>query len=157
VLKSSATDAMFLDLDTTQSRRKIATKLGLSMYQLQLLLESDEFAETYDDQFATLTSDPTVKAVQMKLVEDLLPKAFRAMDDILKDKKAPASVRLKAALETLRLTGVKAAAPAMSDRQDLSEFLTKHNIVQVNVDTKETPSNVDVFEGQISDVRDDQD
>ena len=143
--------AMFLDLDTARSRKQMAKELGLGLWQFNHLIESDEFAEIYDDHFAELTNDPTLRAVQTKLVEEMLPKAVKTIDSILSNVKAPATVRLKAALETLRLAGVQAATPAASDRQELSEFLSKHNIniTQVNVGEEKK---VEVVEGEVKDV-----
>jgi len=140
---------MFLDLDTVRSRKQIAAELGLTVWQLKILLDTDEFAQIYDDHFAQVTNDPTVRAVQTKVIEELLPKAVKAIDDILNDPKAPPTVRLKAALETMRLSGIKAASPVASERQELSEFLSSHNIVQVNVGEKEK---VEVIEGTIKDT-----
>lgn len=142
---------LFLDINVARSRKRIAQELGISIWQLKKLIESDEFANAYDQHFATLSSDPTLKVVNSKLVEELLPKSIRALESILDDKKAPPSVRLKAALETMRLAGVKAATPTASDRKELSEFLAKHNInvTQVNVTDKK---DVEVIEGEISDV-----
>lgn len=137
---------MFLDLETSKSRKQMADELGLTVWQLKILLDTDEFAEIYDDHFAELTNDPTLRAVQSKIVEDLLPKAIKTMDQILKDEKGPPSVRLKAALETLRLAGIKAASPGTSERQEMTDFLSRHNIVQVNVGDTEK---VEVIEGEI--------
>jgi len=47
------------------------------------------------------------------------------------------------------LSGIKAASPVASERQELSEFLSSHNIVQVNVGEKEK---VEVIEGTIKDT-----
>ena len=140
---------MFLDLDRGHSRKQMADELGLTIWQLKLLLDTDEFADIYDDHFGELINDPTLRAVQSKLVEDMLPKAIRAMDEILTDKKGPASVRLKAALETLRLAGVQASSPVASERSELTDFLNRHNIVQVNVGEGEK---VEVIDGEIKDM-----
>lgn len=141
---------LFLDIDQARSRKKIAQELGISVWQLKNLIQSDEFSEAYDDHFATLASDPTLRAVNSKLVEELLPKSVKALEEILDDKKAPPTVKLKAALETMRLAGVKPVAATSSDRKELSEFLAKHNInvTQINItDDKD----VEVIEGEIKD------
>jgi hypothetical protein len=125
----------FLDLENDRSREEIAEDLGLSMIQLRYLTSSKEFEERYNEFFFEITNDPTIKAVKHKIVEDLLPKAYRTLDALLSSAATKDTVRLKAALETLKLSGVEPNKNIQHDRRELAKFLADKtvNFNQINV------------------------
>lgn len=130
---------MFLRFDEGVTRSEIGEHLSMSEDQLKKLTKSDDFIDAYNEYFLELRSHPVIKAVQSKIVEDLLPQAYQVFDQILRDKRAPASVRLKAAMEVMDKSGVKAVDPEVSNRRELADFLGKNevNINTVNVNIPE--------------------
>lgn len=139
---------MFLSLEP-KPRSTFAKELGISHQMLKAVMESEQFALVYEDHFSQLTSDPTIKAVNSKLVEELLPKAYQQLNNILGDNNASASVRLKAALEVFRLSGIKERQVHHEDRQQLSEFLTKHNLNVTQVNINVPPDEPEIVDGEV--------
>lgn len=141
---------LFLKFDEGITRADIEQHLGMSKDQLRKLTDSEDFAEEYNRYFLELRSHPVIRAVQAKIVEDLLPKSFTVLDQLLSDKKAPASVRLKAALEVIDKSGVKPIDPETSNRRELADFLGKNttNIENINI-AVEVPKEYQEYQEQL--------
>lgn len=126
----------YLDLgEESFSEKKIADELGLTLRQYRDLRNSPLFKDMYNQAFSTLQNHPIINAVQTGLVDELLPKAYKTLDDILTNSKTSATVRLNAAKEVIRLSGIEPQQAGVSERHALTEFLSKHdmNIENFNV------------------------
>lgn len=124
---------MFLDIENDHPRTEIMNTLGLSHETFRNLTNSRDFEERYNHHFLELRTDPVVTAVQHKLVDTLLPKAFRVLQEILDDTNAPATARIRAALEVLNKAGIKDMQPQQSDRHELVKFLGEKGITINNL------------------------
>jgi AraC-like DNA-binding protein len=123
---------LFLDLDQYHSRKDIAAALGMSPRQLRHLIESETFKEIYEKTKARVSADPVLKAVEINISEELLPRAYQRLKELIDSDSD--STALKAVLEVMKYAGVRAQEPAQSDRTELAKFLAKNNLqlTQVN-------------------------
>lgn len=117
---------LFLDIDTSHTWKEISEELGISMVKLKELTKSKEFMEVYDSHFADLGSDPRVKTARAQLA-DLLGDAVKTLKELMHNKDAP-TVRLNAAKEVIRLSGINEMEKGISDKGELAEFLKKANL-----------------------------
>jgi hypothetical protein len=147
---------MFLDLEQDYVRDDICRVLGMTKTQLGYFTKSDDFKERYRELWGELTSDPITKAVEVKITESLLPKAYRALDELLEADSE--SVRLKTAMEVLRYSGIQPKEPEHSDRVELAKFLRQQTTVNIENMTVVVPPEFkeavnatlpDVVEGEI--------
>jgi hypothetical protein len=126
--------SMYLTLEGAMTRSEMAEELDITVRQLKTITESDLFKELYEEQFSTLGQDPRLQAVQQGL-SDLLPQAFVELRRALSNEDVPWTVKFNAIKEVLKLNGIIAKTPAMSDRKELAEFLGSAgiNIGEMNV------------------------
>jgi hypothetical protein len=157
--RAEAAAALFLDLEVGRTWAEIAEELGLSPAQLRDLTKTDEFDAAYTTLFAELGHDPRFRAAQAA-VGDLLPLAIRELKTLLTGPRTPAGVKLKAVEKVLALNGLSNSPPPHSDRQELAEFLGKHNLSLTQVNNFNVPpeytermSNFhEVFNGEVEEV-----
>ena len=118
---------LFLDTANHHSWLEIAQELGMTPNELKTLTKRDEFQVAYNNLFAEVGHDPRYKAAKGKLA-DMLPSAVTTLEELVTSRGTAGGVRLKAALEILRLNGVSTPDPQQNDRQELAEFLRTQNI-----------------------------
>ena len=116
-----------LDLDTARTRAQIGREIGLTKYQLDKIIASDDFKQLYADTFVKIRSDPNIELVQQKVIEDLLPAAFRSLRLEL-EPGAPWTVRQRARQDIFKLAGIEAQQHQNSDRAEANKFLSQWNI-----------------------------
>lgn len=126
--------AMFLDPEKDHARKEIADAVGMTDKQLRSFTRTPIFQDIYRETFLKVIDDPGPAAVQIKIVEDLLPVAFQTLKAELSDS-APWTVRQGARRDVFKLAGVTQVERQDSDRRDLSEFLLKRglNIDEINI------------------------
>lgn len=130
---------MFLDVDQAHSRDDIQDTLGITQRELRTLLKSEEFEEAYNEYFLDLVSHPTIKAVQHKLVEELLPQAFIELRALLNADSE--NVRMKVIFKIFEMAGVRPVEQSVSHRQDLAMFLEDKKInLDVNINIPDSYS-----------------
>jgi predicted transcriptional regulator len=140
-----------LNLDRAYTRAQIAEELGITVSQLQRLLESDDFKEIYAQRFIALRSDPNIKAVQAYVVENLLPRALKVLEQELTDPEVPWSVKDKAIERIFRMTGIGEIKPINDDRHEAIKFLQDHGInVTINIpkEYEDALKSAEVVEGE---------
>lgn len=150
--------ALFLDLNQDHTWDEIANTCGLSVLGLKDLTKTEEFIKVYNEHFAELGHDPRLKATQAALT-DLLSPAIRAIREVLTSPLSPASAKMKAAFEIIKLNGLEAVDPKNSDKSELQEFLKGSgvNIEQLNINLP--PEYVqkgvqEIIEGQVRNILD---
>jgi hypothetical protein len=139
-LRSIVIDRMvsrYLDIRQYRTRSEMAAELGLTSAQFYYLTRSDDFIKAYNEHFIELASDPTIKAVRHKLVEDLLPRAFVTLGNLLNTANSE-NVRLKAALEVIKLSGITPVESSDNERRDAANFL-KEKGIEINVAVANVP------------------
>jgi hypothetical protein len=124
---------LFLDVEHEHRRSEIIAVTGMSLHMFTKLTQSKDFEERYADYFANIKADPVLQAVQQKLITDLLPRAYRVLDEVLGDRGAPATARMRAAVEVLTRAGVRNVEPEVSERHELAKFLGERNVEQNNL------------------------
>lgn len=126
--------SMFLDPATDHSRKEIAETVGMTDKQLRSFTRTPVFQDVYRETFLKVVDDPGPAAIQIKIVEDLLPVAFQTLKNELSPD-APWTVRQGARRDVFKLAGVTQVERQDSDRRDLSEFLTQRgiNIDELNI------------------------
>lgn len=150
--------AMFLDLNEDHSWEEVAEACGLSLIGLKDLTKTEEFMQVYNEHFAELGHDPRLKASQAALT-DLLAPAIRAIRSVLSDSQAPASAKMKAAFEVIRLNGLEAIDPKGTDKSELQEFLKNAGVHIENMNITLPPEYIekgvmDIIDGQVRDITD---
>ncbi len=142
--------SLYLDLEDARSQREIAQELDLTVKQLKVLTQSEEFKLIYEEYFSELGHDPRLKATRAGLV-DLLPLAYSRFRGILESPQTPATVLLKAVEKVLDLNGVKPQSARVSDRKELAEFLGKNKLeltqININIDDEYQEALSEVIEG----------
>ena len=149
---------MYLDLETDRNQREIAQELGITLEELKTLTRSDEFQEAYSAHFLELGHDPRLVATQHAIM-DLLPAAMRELRKLIAGGvQVPATVKLKAIEDVMKLSGIEAPTPAKNDKKELAEFLRNAgiNIENVNITNQLPPEyqdalafSRDVVEGEV--------
>jgi hypothetical protein len=118
---------LFLDIDTPHTWKQISEELDVSMVKLKEMTKSKEFIETYDAHFADLGSDPRVKVARAQLA-DLLGTAVNTLEKLMTTPATSDTVKLNAAKEVIRLSGINEMERGVSDKGELAEFLKKANL-----------------------------
>src|SRR5665648_60784 len=118
---------LFLDIDTPHTWKQISEELEISMVKLKELTKSKEFMEAYDAHFADLGSDPRVKTARAQLA-DLLGDAVRTLESLMTTETTSDTVRLNAAKEVIRLSGISDMERGVSDKGELAKFLKEANL-----------------------------
>jgi hypothetical protein len=149
--RAEAAAALFLDLEVGRTWAEIAQELGLSPHQLRDLTKTEEFDAAYGMLFAELGHDPRFRAAQAA-VGDLLPLAVRELKALLTGPRTPAGVKLKAVEKVLALNGLSNSPPPHSDRQELAEFLGRHNLSLTQVNNFNVPAEYAQRMGNIHEV-----
>ena len=149
--RAEAAAALFLDLEVGRTWAEIAQELGLSPNQLRDLTKTEEFDAAYTMLFAELGHDPRFRAAQAA-VGDLLPLAVRELKALLTGPRTPAGVKLKAVEKVLALNGLSNSPPPHSDRQELAEFLGRHNLSLTQVNNFNVPPEYAERMGSIHEV-----
>lgn len=124
-----------LDIETAATRTSIAAEMGMGTGQFNRLLMTDDFKEAYTRRFIELRSDPAIQIYRQGFVEDLLPKAYHALEDLIDNPRTPATVRMQAIAKVLDITGMGPEERQRDDNSSAMEFLSKMgqvNITQIN-------------------------
>lgn len=150
--------ALFLDIQEDHTWEEIAEACGLSLIGLKDMTKTEEFMRVYNEHFAELGHDPRLKATQAALT-DLLSPAIRAIRNVLADDNAPASAKMKAAFEIIRLNGLEAIDPKGNDKSELQDFLLKAGVNIENMNINLPPEYIekgvaDIIEGQVREITD---
>jgi len=116
--------AMFLDIETGYSWQEIANELGITVNALKGLTKSDDFMNAYAAHYAELGHDPRLAATRAALA-DMLPAAVRTLKEILADRSASPSARIKAVEDILRLNGIDQPKNSNSDKSEMIKFLNE--------------------------------
>lgn len=150
--------ALFLDIQEDHTWEEIAEACGLSLMGLKDMTKTEEFMRVYNEHFAELGHDPRLKATQAALT-DLLSPAIRAIRNVLTDDNAPASAKMKAAFEIIRLNGLEAIDPKGNDKSELQDFLLKAGVNIENMNINLPPEYIekgvaDIIEGQVREITD---
>jgi len=119
--------AMYLDPEHEWSRRDMQEALGMTTKRFRNFIQSDIFKQVYEETLLKLTEDPGPRAVQAKIIEELLPEAYRTLRWEL-SAAAPPSVRQKARQDVFRLAGVSEVQTQASDRHEIAAFLNAQNV-----------------------------
>lgn len=125
---------MYLDTQHSWNIDEIANALGMTKRELRSFTKQDVFLNKYRELFTRLDEDPTPRAVQTKIIETALPKAYEALMDLLDRKNSP-MVRFNAVKMVIELAGIQSIKPAQSDRAEAAKFLSQAGIhvQQLNV------------------------
>ncbi len=118
---------MYLDPERAWRRAEMAEALGMTPKRFRNFIHSDIFRQVYEETLLRLTEDPGPRAVQAKIIEDLLPQAYRTLQWELSGE-APASVRQKARQDVFRLAGISETPTQASDRHEIAAFLAAQNV-----------------------------
>lgn len=150
--------ALFLDIQEDHTWEEIAEACGLSLIGLKDMTKTEEFMRVYNEHFAELGHDPRLKATQAALT-DLLSPAIRAIRNVLTDDNAPASAKMKAAFEIIRLNGLEAIDPKGNDKSELQDFLLNAGVNIENMNINLPPEYIekgvaDIIEGQVREITD---
>ncbi len=129
--------AMFLDLENTHTWEEIAAALEISVPTLKKLTKSQAFIDKYNEHFADLGHDPRLKAGQAALV-DMLPTAIRELKNLITGAATPATVKLGAIKEVIRLNGIEPEGAGQSDNAEFAGFLKAAgvNIEQASINVQ---------------------
>lgn len=122
--------SMLLDLETSRTRAQMAEELGISEAKIKDLTKDPYFAKRYEDRRLDIENDPAASLAKAAIVE-ALPKAARTLL-LLLDSPSD-TVKLKTALEIVKLGGVKPPETGKTDRSDLARFLKDANVNIENV------------------------
>jgi hypothetical protein len=102
--------------------------LGIFLNQLKELTKTKEFDEAYNLLFAEQGHDPRYRAAQAAF-SDLLPAAFKELEEIITSADTPKGVKLNAIKFIVEETGVNAKAGSAFERE-LYKYLPSRHLLK---------------------------
>jgi hypothetical protein len=121
--------SLFLDLDQDRTVKQIAEEMGLHVSSLKRLTLDPVFQEVYDEHLMQLGHHPRLQALNAQL-PDLLPKSYKAMEDLLS--RGTAATARVAAVKLLWETTQIGDILKQEDPAALTNFLASKGVIVQN-------------------------